>query len=156
MDKSEWKVIRVNEVDAESRVNVASKPSQPQNKSRVNEVDYKDNKDIKDNKIKVAEQSSAGIVKLINLFKDISPTNYSKWFNNTTYRNSAKNLLKKYPFEKLEILIRDILPEINIMSFVAKDCKAFNPYELEKNFDKIVAKIKELQLKRSDKKVITI
>ena len=42
------------------------------------------------------------------------------------------------------------------MSFVAKDCKAFNPYELEKNFDKIVAKIKELQLKRSDKKVITI
>lgn len=52
LDKSEWKSIRVNEVDTESRVNDISKPSQPQNKSRVNEVDYKDNKVIKDNTYK--------------------------------------------------------------------------------------------------------
>ena len=97
----------------------------------------------------VAEVSNKQINSLINCFKDISPTNYEKWFGVPPQRKAAANLLEKYPPEKLEILIRQILPQINVLSYVSKDSKAFSPYELEKNFDKIVAKIKELQIKRS-------
>lgn len=105
---------------------------------------------IKDNIINNSNgQAIAGI---INCFKNISSTNYEKWFDNKTQRQSAKSLLKLYPYEKLENLIVNFLPKINVLPYVSKDCKAFSPYELEKNFDKIRAKAKELQIKRSELK----
>ena len=86
---------------------------------------------------------------LISLFKEVSPFTYKEWFGNTTQRKASADLLEKLSFNDLEVLITKGLPKLNTLSYVPRDCKAFSPYELNKNLDKIVAKIKEL--KRSAK-----
>lgn len=106
-----------------------------------------------DNTIDNINGNGQAIAKIINCFKSISPTNYKKWFNNSTQRHSTENLLKLYPYENLENLIVNFLPKINVLPYTGKDCKAFSPYELEKNLDKIKAKIKELKLKSREQKV---
>jgi len=98
---------------------------------------------------KVAASAVADIPKIINLFQSVSPNTYKDWFNNTTERKAAAELLEKMPFEKLEVLIVQILPQLNVLSYVGKDSKAFKPSELLRNLDKIISKIKELQIKRS-------
>lgn len=97
-----------------------------------------------------------GIPKVIHLFKDISPNTYQKWYGNITQRTSAANLFKRFPLEKLEILITQILPKLNVMPFIGKDCRAFSPWELEKNLDKIITKIKELKIKESETRVFIV
>ena len=93
--------------------------------------------------------ATADIPKLINLFKDISPNTYKDWFKNKTERSAAEKLLEKHSLEKYENLLLNFLPKLNVMSYIGKDSKAFKPSELLRNLDKIIAKIKELQIKRS-------
>ena len=74
-----------------------------------------------------------------------------------TENKAIADLLEIYPYEKLETLIIHILPKLNVMPYVSKDAKAFKPTELKRNFDKIINKIKELEIKGSQNKVnITI
>lgn len=91
------------------------------------------------------------INELITLFKDISPTNYKNWFKNKTQRNSSKNLFKYYSLEELEKIV-NFLPKINSTSYIPKDCKAFSPYELNLNIDKIKAKCLEFKGRKEENK----
>ena len=102
------------------------------------------------NNIAVASATAEDISRVINLFKNVSPLSYKDWFANKTERKAASELLKRMPADKLEILITQFLPHLNVMPYIPKDYKAFKPSELLRNLDKILAKIKELQ--RSIKK----
>ena len=90
----------------------------------------------------VEVQQKQGVPQLIKLFEDINP-DYEDWFGNTTQRASAEKLLLRAPFNKLEELITGIMPILNSTPYNPKDCKAFSPFELNKNWAKIMAKIKE-------------
>ena len=119
------------------------------------------NHSTKDNSTKIikdiAPTSGADIAKVINLFKDISPNSYQKWFGSPPQRKSSARLLQKYKLDDLERLITKIIPQLNTMPYMPKDSKAFSPWELDKNLDKIIAKIKELGIKKSqDKLNVTI
>jgi hypothetical protein len=92
------------------------------------------------------------IDKFIDLFKDISPMNYKKWFGQPPQRKASEELLKIASLDKYENLIRDVLPKLNLIPYVSKDCKAFSPWELQKNFDKIRAKWIELGNKEKQPK----
>jgi hypothetical protein len=96
---------------------------------------------------------SREIAMIINYFKHVSPLSYKDWFANKTERRAASELLKKLPADKLEILITQFLPRLNVIPYIPKDCKAFKPSELLRNLDKILAKIKEIQQKRSQEKI---
>jgi len=97
--------------------------------------------------IAVASATAEDIVKIINLFKEVSPFSYKDWFKNTTERKAAAELLARLPLDKLEVLITKFLPKLNVMPYVPKNCKAFKPSELLRNLDMIKAKIEELQQK---------
>ena len=99
--------------------------------------------------IVASASADADIPKIINMFQSVSPNSYKKWFENITERKAAAELLTKMPFKKLETLIIQIMPQLNVLSYVGKDSKAFKPSELLRNLDKIITKIKELQIKRS-------
>ena len=124
----------------------------------VSSNDEQNNKSIKEeniNNILAVASATAGvdskeIPKIIDFFKSVSPLSYKDWFGNKTERKAASELLKKMPDDKLEILITQFLPRLNVMPYISKDYKAFKPSELLRNLDKILAKIKELQ--RSIKK----
>ena len=106
----------------------------------------KEKKEIKDEYI-LATPSVADIEvnKFIDLFKGISPINYKSWFNNVSQRSAAKELLALAPLEKYELLVNKLLPKLNVEPYIPSNCKAFSPYELKKNFDRIAIKVKELQ-----------
>ena len=115
------------------------------------------NKNPLNNTIAISNEI-AGIPQVINLFKDIDLA-YIDWFKNTTQRNAAEKLLIRAPINKLEELIITILPVLNSMPYNPRDCKAFNPFELNKNWAKIMAKIKEKSIEtkqRSEKSKMTI
>ena len=90
----------------------------------------------------VEVQQKQGVPQLIKLFEDINP-DYEDWFGNATQRASAEKLLLRAPFNKLEELITEIMPVLNSMPYTSRDCRAFSPYELNRNWAKIMAKIKE-------------
>ena len=83
-----------------------------------------------------------GSPQVIKLFECINP-DYKDWFGNPTQRASAEKLLLRAPFDKLEELITEIMPVLNSMPYTSRDCRAFSPYELNRNWAKIMAKIKE-------------
>jgi len=115
------------------------------------------NKSIKEENINnilaVASATADDIVKIINFFKEVSPFTYRDWFKNKTERNAASDLIARLPMDTLEILITKFLPKLNVMPYMPKNCKAFKPSELLRNIDAILAKIKELQTKRSQEKI---
>jgi DNA-binding Lrp family transcriptional regulator len=154
LNKSEWKdkPTRVNDIDPD-RVNVVNEPSKRQEENRVNDIDCKETH-IKETHIK---DSDAGIAKedvdkFIDLFKDISPMNYKDWFGRPPQRKAAAELLKVASLEKYENLVKEVLPKLNLIPYISKDCKAFSPWELQKNFDKIRAKWLELGNKEKEHK----
>lgn len=110
---------------------------------------YKRNTFTKETIQNIAKQSFADdnikqkkeIDKVIDLFKDISPTNYKDWFGNKTERKASKNLLEYYSLEQLEKIVGIYLPKINTTPYNNNNSKAFSPWELNKNIDKIKAKI---------------
>lgn len=124
LDKSEWKpkpnsrvnVInsdnqqsRVNDIDP-ARVNeIDPEPSQPQEKSRVNDIDCNVTKNAKDSKeIQISNASVAESVKLndlIELFKPVNPS-YDRLFGNVTQREALERLLKKHGAEKITKVIK--------------------------------------------------
>ncbi len=92
-----------------------------------------------------------GPSQVIKLFQDINPE-YEEWFGNKTQRASAEKLLLRAPFDKLEELITGIMPILNSMPYNPKDCKAFTPFELSRNWAKIMAKIKEKNIQAIQEK----
>ena len=146
IDKSEWKSIRVNEVDTDNRVNVRTKPSKRQNKNRVNEVDCKDTH-IKDTHIKVSNKV-AGLNEIIDLFKQVNPS-YEKLFRNTTQRQALERLVKKFGSEKVEEMI-NVLPITNTKQYAPTIC---TPLELENKLGNLVAYI---QKEKQEKNIIGI
>ena len=150
LDKSEWKSIRVNEVDTEAESTTEQKPSQPQNKSRVNEVDYKDNKDIKDNKVEGIQSQAIvekiDINKFIELFKEVNPS-YERLFAIKGQRGAVERLFKKYGEEQLTAMIK-ALPQVNKMPYMPI---TITPYELEMNMGKIKGKVAQSKEKVAEK-----
>lgn len=96
-----------------------------------------------------AVRDNKEIERIIDLFKAVSPLTYSKFFAIPPERSAAAELATKLPEGKIEVLILDILPQINVLSYVPKDCKAFKPTELLRNLDRVMTKAKEIQIKRS-------
>lgn len=103
--------------------------------------------------IAVANATATDISKIINFFKEVSPLTYKDWFGNKTERKASAELLNRLPMDKLEVLITKILPRLNVMPYVPKNCKAFKPSELLRNLDRIIVKVRELQQKRSQEKI---
>jgi hypothetical protein len=122
------------------------------NALRTNNINaLRSNNKMLSNASVAGESVDKEIPQMINLFKDISPTNYQKWFANKTERAAAAELLQRYGLEKMEILVRQFLPTLNSEPYIPKDAKAFKPSELLRNFDKIIAKIKELKIREEHK-----
>ena len=92
-----------------------------------------------------------GSPQVIKLFECINP-DYKDWFGNPTQRASAEKLLLRAPFDKLEELITGIMPILNSTPYNPKDCKAFSPFELNRNWAKIMAKIKEKSIEAIQEK----
>ena len=167
--------VRVNNTDTDnpskqygqSRVNDTDK-------SRVNDMDCKGITEDKDNTVEgLAVQApqeeikenptieqpiqatplpvKQGSPQVIKLFECINP-DYKDWFGNPTQRASAEKLLLRAPFDKLEELITGIMPILNSTPYNPKDCKAFSPFELNRNWAKIMAKIKEKSIEAIQEK----
>jgi predicted transcriptional regulator len=115
IDKSDWKEVRVNDVDSESRVNEISKPSQPHFKNRVNEVDCKDNTvegyTYKDTYTATPSVAAKEIQEIIDLFKNVNPS-YQRFFANKTQRAAVSRLIKQHSAEKIRRII-EVLPRTN-------------------------------------------
>lgn len=165
LDKTEWikKESQVKPFNTESQVKPFSNPSKTDNDTQVKLFNTKETH-IKDTHIKdthpaivpiADKQENKQISEVIDLFKDID-ISYKDWFKNTTQRKSAEKLLIRAPIEKLKQLVEQILPVLNSMPYTSKDCKAFNPYELNKNWAKIMAKIKEKQIEKNQGQKIKI
>ncbi len=97
--------------------------------------------------LRVAEDKD--IVFVIDLFKNVSPNTYGRFFGNTTERKAAAELFRKVKGEDISKLVSQALPILNTMMYIPKDCKAFKPSELLRNLDKILSKIREIREKRS-------
>lgn len=143
-DKSNWKpkpIIRVDEKDSESRVDMVPEPSGFQGQSRVDEKDHKDNT-LKDNTIKdIATHSVAGNLNdIITLFKDINPS-YERLFSNKTQRDALNRLIKKYGDEKVRSMIR-IIGKTNGEQYAPT---ITTPAQLEENLGKLVAFLRKNQ-----------
>jgi len=121
-----------------------------QKRNRQIEIEKKNNIN---NILAVANATATDISKIINFFKEVSPLTYKDWFGNKTERKASAELFNRLPMDKLEVLITKILPRLNVMPYVSKNCKAFKPSELLRNLDKIIVKVKELQQKRSQEKI---
>jgi len=159
-DKEEW--IKPDKPLKKKRINSQSQPlamesqsqpllkPEPENFNSQSQPLAHNKTNINKTHVKEATASAvADIPKIINLFQSVSPNTYKKFFAIPPERKAAAELLEKMPFEKLEVLIVQILPQLNVLSYVGKDSKAFKPSELLRNLDKIISKIKELQIKRS-------
>ena len=53
---------------------------------------------------------------LIDLFKEINPTEYKKWFANKTQRAAADDLIKAYTFNEVKIVV-ERLPQTNTLEY---------------------------------------
>jgi hypothetical protein len=105
------------------------------------------------NILAVASATAEDIVKVIDFFREVSPFSYKDWFKNKTERKAAAELFARLPMDTLEVLVTKFLPKLNTTPYVSKNCKAFKPSELLRNLDAILAKIRELQQKRSQEKI---
>lgn len=56
--------------------------------------------------------SGKEIAEVISLFKDVNPSSYGKWYNNTTQREAISRLLEKFPIDQLARAIA-VLPQTN-------------------------------------------
>ncbi len=136
-----WKTYQTDDKKSSNRV--ATKEQQSSTNKNV-----KNDNNEKNNTMAIAIDE---IPKVINLFKDIDGS-YKEWFANTTERGACEKLLIRCPLDKLEHLIRQILPVLNSMPYNTSKAKAFKPSELNRNWAAIMAKIKEKQIERSDSK----
>lgn len=74
---------------------------------------------------------------VIDLFKDIAPTTYTRWYRITSYRTNITELLKVRSFEQVKFLLNSLThPEVRKDDFAPQ---ITNPYELLTKFDKTVA-----------------
>ena len=68
IDKSNWRPVRVNDIDSAN-----TNPSKRQNKTRVNDIDCKDNKEEKDTKISEQSSPSSNLTSEPLKEKDLTP-----------------------------------------------------------------------------------
>lgn len=148
-------VVEVSKYDYFQRLsnyeNDTENETKTKHKRNTNDTINKNDKNDKYNNISKTEvlQEKPKVNEIISFFKAVSPNTYQSWFENNTERRAVETLIKKFPAEKLETLIVQILPQLNVLQYVPANCKAFKPTELLRNIDRIIAKVKEIQLKRS-------
>lgn len=89
---------------AKKQMTICKKANNRLQKSNIQKTVTKDTitKDI-------SEQSSQGVVDVINAFKDVNPAN-GKWYANTTQRSACERLIKTHGLDKV----------LAFVSFVAK------------------------------------
>lgn len=104
-----------------------------------------DNNDKNEKNIIQAAKPQADINKFIKLFESVNPS-YEQLFKNKTQRGAMERLLKKWGEEKIEATIK-ALPEIIIKPYAPK---IITPYDLEKDFGKLIAFYKQQQSKVAD------
>lgn len=74
---------------------------------------------------------------VIDLFRDIAPTTYTRWYRITSYRTNITELLKVRTFEQVAFLLNSLShPEVRKDDFAPQ---ITNPYELLTKFDKTLA-----------------
>ena len=173
LDKSEWiiptqpikakrqkKTSQSHHIAMESQSHSTTEPEPFDAQSQSHRIAHNNTNINNTNNIatqSVAETSqipSSLINSLIGEFRNVSPNTYQDWYKNKTERKACEKLLEKYPFEKLQSLIEKILPQLNIMPY--NSAKAFKPSELLRNFDKIIAKINEIKVKKKLKQQETV
>lgn len=78
---------------------------------------------------------------VIDLFKDIAPTTYTRWYKLGTYKANITELLKTRSFEQVKILIDSLShPEVRDDDFCPQ---ITNPYELLTKFDKTLSYLRK-------------
>lgn len=96
----------------------------------------------------IAEASSAGVVTLIDLFKDVNPT-YKKWFANKTQRAAASRLIERYGLDLLSKVVA-FLPQSNRTPYMPT---ITTPLQLEDGWVKLesawVKKKQDFQVKNN-------
>lgn len=136
------------------RLKITTKPRNTHNITQSNDSNARIEQNRTDkNRIDTtkAEASSAEIVKIIDLFKDVNPS-YSKWYANKTQRAACKRLLDLHGLEKLQNII-PFLPASNKTPYIPN---ATTPLQLEDKWASIEnawAK-KKIELKTKERNVI--
>lgn len=108
------------------------KPTNISNKDIVIKISNKDTD---------SEETSQGqlISEVIDLFKDINPSSYRKWFGNTTQRKACEELLEIYGMEKIRKVIA-ILPQTNRIQFLPT---ITTPLQLQDKWASLEANLKK-------------
>lgn len=113
------------------------------NVAKSNDRNARIDKNRIDKNIDTSEQSSAGIVEVIENFKDVNPS-YERLFPNKNQRSAAERLLKKYGREKVLGMVKS-LESITSQKYAPK---ITTPIELERDLGKLVAFYKQNETKK--------
>jgi hypothetical protein len=116
-------ILRTDEPDTPNGV-TPDTPNGEQNKNIYN-------KNIKED---IAEPSSAGVVAIIDIFREWNPLS-KDWYRNKTERKACQWLIDEFGLEKSEEMVK-ALPKINSMPFAPITT---SPSELKRNYAKLKA-----------------
>lgn len=109
-------------------------------------------KEIDNNNIILAEQSSAGVNEVIDLFKTVNPAAYKKWFANKTQRASVKRLIDLYGKDQI-LRVVNFLPKTNNLQF----CPVITtPIQLEDKYSALGACLIKKKEELSSNRIVKI